>query len=60
MAEMLYRKVARTGDALASEHYPGLAVKADACTECGHCNDTCPFHVDQVARMAEIRGYFGQ
>ncbi len=79
MAEMLYRKVARTGDevgvigmgtssngeagaedALASEHYAGLAVKADACTGCGHCNDTCLFHVGQVARMAEIRGYFGQ
>lgn len=55
-----YYELARAGDALASEHYAGLAVKADACTGCGHCNDTCPFNVDQVARMAEIRGYFGQ
>jgi hypothetical protein len=24
----------------------------------GHCNKRCPFHVDQVARMQEILGYF--
>ena len=29
------------------------------CVACGHCNGRCPFHVDQVGRMEEIRAYFG-
>ena len=53
-----YYDLARNGDRLAAEHYSNLTVKADSCTGCGHCNGTCPFHVDQVSRMAEIKGYF--
>lgn len=54
-----YYDLAKVGDKLAADHYANLSVKASECTECGHCNDTCPFHVDQVRRMAEIRGHFG-
>ena len=54
-----YYDLARAGDRLAADHYANLAVKAGACTACGHCDDTCPFNVGQVARMAEIREYFG-
>ena len=53
-----YYDLARAGDRLAADHYANLAVKAGACTACGHCDDTCPFNVGQVARMAEIREYF--
>lgn len=55
-----YYDLARVGDTLAADHYAKLAVKASACVACGHCNHRCPFHVDQVARMAEITAYFGQ
>ena len=54
-----YYDLARAGDRLAADHYASLAVRAGACTACGHCDDTCPFNVGQVARMAEIREYFG-
>lgn len=53
----LFRQ-ALAGDGLAADHYRGLAVHADACVACGHCNRRCPFHVDQVARMGEIARYF--
>ena len=53
-----YYDLSRAGDALAADHYRELAVKADACVNCGHCARTCPFHVDQPARMAVIRDYF--
>ena len=53
-----YYDLARAGDALAADHYRNLEVGADACVSCGHCNRRCPFHVDQIARMAEIRRYF--
>ena len=55
-----YYDLARSGDALAADHYRNLSLQADACVSCGHCNRRCPFHVDQVARMAEIRDYFAQ
>ena len=55
-----YYDLARNGDRLAADHYAKLSLRADACTGCGHCNDACPFHVDQVSRMSEIRGYFGR
>jgi len=48
------------GDHLAEEHYWKLETQADACIGCGHCNDRCPFHVDQVARMEKIQAYFAE
>lgn len=53
-----YYDLAKTGDKLAANHYDKLAVKADACFTCGHCNSRCPFKVDQQQRMAEIAEYF--
>ena len=53
-----YYDLAQAGDALAADHYRNLEVQADACIACGHCNRRCPFHVDQAARMEEIRRYF--
>lgn len=55
-----YYDLSRAGDSLAKNHYENLAVKADACTHCGHCNKRCPFHVDQEARMQEILEYFNR
>lgn len=53
-----YYDLAKAGDALASDHYKNLKKKADLCVGCGHCNSRCPFSVDQVSRMREIREYF--
>ena len=53
-----YYDLANIGDALAKSHYENLAVKANACIKCGHCNKRCPFHVDQIKRMQEIVDYF--
>ena len=53
-----YYDLARAGDDLAVDHYRHLALHADACTQCGHCNHRCPFHVDQMARMKEVAAYF--
>ena len=53
-----YYDLAVAGDALARSHYEKLEVKADACVQCGHCNDRCPFHVDQMERMKKIHAFF--
>lgn len=53
-----YYDLSMAGDRLAREHYYKLETRADACVSCGHCNDRCPFHVDQVSRMAQIDAYF--
>ena len=53
-----YYDLTRAGDALAADHYRHLALQANACIGCGHCNRRCPFHVDQVSRMQEIAAYF--
>ena len=53
-----YYDLARQGDALAASHYTKLAVRADACIGCGHCDGRCPFGVLQSARMREIAEYF--
>ena len=55
-----YYDLSKAGDLLAKSHYENLAVKADSCIQCGHCNKRCPFHVDQTARMKEISLFFGK
>ena len=55
-----YYDLARAGDELAVDHYKHLALHAEACNQCGHCNRRCPFHVDQMARMKEIDAYFAR
>lgn len=40
------------------EHYLSLEKNASDCVGCGHCNSRCPFSVDQVRRMQEIKAYF--
>lgn len=54
-----YYDLALAGDAMAANHYRKLAVNADACLGCGHCDSRCPFHTAQSARMQEIAAYFG-
>ncbi len=55
-----YYDLALAGDEIAANHYTKLAVKADACLHCGHCDRRCPFSVEQSARMREIAAYFGK
>lgn len=55
-----YYDLAKAGDLLAKNHYENLAVKANACIACGHCDKRCPFHVAQMSRMKEIDAYFGE
>ncbi len=55
-----YYDLARVGDEMAKDHYFQLSKTANECVGCGHCNATCPFHVDQVQRMQEIQAYFGR
>ena len=54
-----YYDLARAGDILAAEHYRTLEKNASDCIGCGHCDSRCPFHVEQVERMQEIKAYFG-
>ena len=53
-----YYDLAKNGDAMAAGHYEKLEKKASDCIQCGHCNNRCPFHVDQMSRMKEIDAYF--
>ncbi|MGI6722012.1 MAG: aldo/keto reductase [Anaerovoracaceae bacterium] len=53
-----YYDLAKAGDDMAAGHYDKLDKKADDCISCGHCNDRCPFHVQQQERMQEIAAYF--
>ncbi len=55
-----YYDLANLGDTMAVDHYLTLDRHASDCMQCGHCNDRCPFHVDQMARMQEIEAYFGK
>lgn len=55
-----YYDLSCVGDVMAKDHYLQLSKHAEDCVGCGHCNSTCPFHVDQVQRMQEIKGYFGK
>ena len=51
--------LAKIGDDMAKEHYLALDKKASDCISCGHCNSRCPFGVDQMSRMQEIKEFFG-
>ena len=53
-----YYDLSRLGDVLAKEHYLTLEKNASDCLQCGHCNNRCPFSVDQMSRMTEIEEYF--
>lgn len=53
-----YYDLAKLGDELAAGHYRNLSIQADACVQCGHCEERCPFHVKQMDRMQDIAGYF--
>jgi len=55
-----YYDLALAGDEIAANHYTKLGTKADACLQCGHCEDRCPFRVKQMARMAVIDDYFSK
>ena len=55
-----YYDITRIGDEMARSHYGKLAVHADACMQCGHCEKRCPFRVKQMIRMLEIKNYFGK
>ena len=53
-----YYDLAIVGDKIAENHYDKLAIKADSCIKCGHCESRCPFNVKQEDRMEEINKYF--
>lgn len=53
-----YYDLAQVGDEMAVGHYQNLAVHADACVQCGHCEKYCPFQVKQMVRMRQINHYF--
>lgn len=55
-----YYDLSLAGDKMAANHYDKLAVKADACIKCGHCDRRCPFKVKQQNKMKIIAEYFGK
>ncbi len=55
-----YYDLALAGDDIAANHYDKLSISADSCLQCGHCNDRCPFQVDQMGRMRAIAARFGK
>lgn len=55
-----YYDLAVLGDELAADHYRQLEEHASDCTGCGHCDNRCPFGVEQSARMREIAAHFGE
>ena len=55
-----YYDLAKIGDPMAEDHYGKLEKHATDCIGCGHCDNRCPFHVQQVARMKEIAAFFGK
>ena len=50
--------LARIGDEMARKHYLAIEKNASDCISCGHCNSRCPFSVDQMSRMQEIKEFF--
>ena len=55
-----YYDLYKVGDVLAKEHYLTLDKTASDCISCGHCNKRCPFSVNQISRMKEIKECFGK
>lgn len=55
-----YYDLSLAGDRMAHDHYSKLTVNADACLECGHCSDRCPFGVRQQEKMKNIAEYFAE
>lgn len=55
-----YYDIVLSGDEQARDHYLNLEKTASYCIACGSCNQRCPFHVDQLARMKEMTAYFGE
>lgn len=55
-----YYDLSLAGDKMAKNHYDKLAIKADACKKCGHCDKRCPFKVKQQEKMKKIAEYFGK
>ncbi len=55
-----YYDLALAGDTIAANHYDKLAITADACLQCGHCDSRCPFQVAQSQRMLDIARKFGK
>ncbi|MCU6718607.1 aldo/keto reductase [Porcipelethomonas ammoniilytica] len=53
-----YFDLVKAGDPMAIHHYRNLEVQADACVECGHCKEFCPFHVNMPKRMKDIAKFF--
>ncbi len=53
-----YYDLSIAGDTMAANHYDKLYVKADACIQCGHCDQRCPFKVKQQEKMQKIQRYF--
>lgn len=53
-----YYDLAKAGDPMAIHHYRNLSVHANACVECGHCKEFCPFHVNMPKRMKDIAEFF--
>lgn len=53
-----YYDLALAGDTIAKNHYTKLSTKADACIQCGHCDERCPFSVMQTKRMLAIKEFF--
>lgn len=43
----------------ARRRYAGLSVKADACEECGECEERCPYDLPIRERLKEARDLFG-
>ncbi len=55
-----YYDLALAGDRIAANHYDKLSLNANACLQCGHCDERCPFGVNQSKRMAKIAKYFSK
>lgn len=53
-----YYDLSLAGDNMAANHYDKLVIKADACLNCGHCDQRCPFKVKQQMKMQTIATYF--